>query len=103
LADYDVIVFPSGDYAGAVGQGLIERLQAWMADGGTLITMAESSRWAARESVGLLATAAERRGGRLQDEDAPERDVPDQPIDYLEAIAPADEAPESVPGAILRV
>jgi hypothetical protein len=73
-------------------------------DGGTIITIAEASRWAAQESVGLLATVSERRGGRAAGGDAPDKDTaPTQPIDYLEAIAPADEPPESVPGAILRI
>lgn len=68
-----------------------------------MITMASSSQWAARESVGLLNTTTERRGGRPTGEDPPEDDTPDQPIDFLEAIAPEDEAPEDTPGAILRV
>ena len=100
LADYDVIVFPSGNYGGAVGGGLLDRLRAWMRDGGTLITMAESSRWASR--AGLLATETERRGGRADGDDPPEAGTPDQPIAYLDAISPADESPEGVPGAILR-
>ncbi len=102
LQDYDVVVFPSGSYAGTVGRGLVDRLQAWMRDGGTLVTLGESSRWATQEGVGLLATKVERRGGRPEGADAPKKDTPDQPIDYLAAIAPDDEAPEPVPGAILR-
>jgi hypothetical protein len=100
LADYDVIVFPSGNYSGPVGDALVERLQAWLADGGTLITLAESTRWATRN--GLLATTAERRGGRPESDDPPDSETPDQPIDFLSAITPGDEPPEGVPGAILR-
>ena len=81
---------------------MLQRLQAWMRDGGTMITMAESTRWATREGVDLLATSAERRGGRVEGEDPPDDETSDQPIDYLEAIGPEDEAPESVPGVILR-
>ncbi len=102
LAEYDVVIFPSGNYAGVVGRGLVDRLQGWMRDGGTLVTLGESSRWATEEGVGLLATHTERRGGRAEGDDAPKKSTPDQPIDYLEAIAPGDEAPEPVPGAILR-
>jgi len=65
--------------------------------------MASSSQWAASDSVGLLNTTSERRGGRPAGEDPPEDDTPDQPIDFLEAIAPEDEAPEDTPGAILKV
>ena len=100
LADYDVVVFPSGNYGGTVGDGLLDRLRGWMRDGGTVITMAESSRWASR--AGLLGTETERRGGRAASDDAPDPGTPDQPIEYLDAISPADESPEGVPGAILR-
>ena len=100
LADYDVVVFPSGNYGEAVGDGLLDRLRAWMRDGGTVITMAESSRWASR--AGLLATETERRGGRAESDDPPDPDTPDQPIEYLDAVSPEDESPEGVPGAILR-
>ncbi len=108
LSEYDVVVFPSGNFGSVVGSGMVERLQAWMRDGGTLITMASSSQWAARESVGLLNTTSERRGGRPAGDDptgndSPGDDTPDQPIDFLEAIAPEDEAPQDTPGAILKV
>ena len=62
--------------------------------------MAESTRWATR--AGLLSTTAERRGGRAEGESAPGGGTPDQPIDYLTAIAPDDEAPEGTPGAVVR-
>ncbi len=101
LNRYDVVVFPSGNYSGAVGGGLQDRLSEWMRGGGTLVTMAESTRWAAR--AGLLATTAERRGGRAEADDPPDAGTPEQPIEYLDAIVPPDEAPASVPGAILRV
>ena len=71
-----------------------------MQDGGTVITMAESTRWAAR--AGLLSTTAERRGGRADGEAPKPGGTPDQPIDYLQAIAPLDEAPEGTPGAVVR-
>ncbi|NNF14815.1 MAG: hypothetical protein HKN72_16425, partial [Gemmatimonadetes bacterium] len=101
LADFDVIIFPSGNYSGTVGSGLLDELRSWMSNGGTLITMGNSTRWAASE--GLLSTVAERRGGRAADADPPSEETPEQPIDYLEEIVPTDESPESVPGAILRV
>jgi hypothetical protein len=102
LSDYDVIVFPSGNYGSAVSKGLVDRLQQWIRDGGTLITLGESTRWAARESVGLLATRTERRGGRPEGSEPPDPETPEQPIDYLDAIEPPDEAPDPVPGAILK-
>jgi len=101
LSDYDVIVFPSGNYTSAVAGELLERLRGWLRDGGTLITMAESTRWAT--AAELLATTAERRGGRAAGVDAPEEGTKEQPIDYLESIAPPDEAPEDVAGGIVRI
>ena len=103
LSDYDVIVFPSGNYGGAVGGGLLDRIKQWMRDGGTLVTMGASTRWAARDNVGLLSAKVERRGGRPEGTDLPKAGTPGQPIDYLDAIEPADEGPEYVPGAILNV
>jgi hypothetical protein len=101
LSDYDVIVFPSGNY-GSVGRGVVDRIQQWMRDGGTLVTLGESTRWAGRENVGLLATKTERRGGRAEGSEPPKPETPEQPIDYLDAIEPPDESPEPVPGAILK-
>ncbi len=101
FAEFDVIVIPSGNYSQAIGSELVEELKRWMQGGGTLITMANSTVWASR--AGLLSASRERRGGRPVSEDPPPQTTPEQPIDYLEAIVPADEPPESVPGAILRV
>jgi hypothetical protein len=100
LSDFDVIVFPSGNYGDVVGDGMQDALSGWMRSGGTMITMSESTRWAAH--TGLLATNAERRGGRAEGDDPPTSESADQPIDFLQAIAPSDEAPEQTPGAIVR-
>jgi hypothetical protein len=100
LADYDVIVFPSGNYSNVVNSGMVEELRNWMSNGGTMITMAASTAWAIRAE--LLSTTAERRGGRAVGDDPPSNETPDQPIEYLDEIVPEDEGPESVPGAILR-
>jgi hypothetical protein len=99
LGRYDVVILPSGNYAGELGEAGADRLRRWVQDGGTLITLAEATRWASREDVNLLATSAEMRA-------VPERPSaaePGTPIDLLEAITPEREAPEPVSGAILRV
>ena len=104
LAEQDVIVFPDGGagaWAAAIGEGLVDDLRDWIADGGTLVTMAGSTVWATRAD--LLSTSAERRGGASAEEEPSEAETPEQPIDYLERIVPVDEAPEGVPGAILNV
>ncbi len=98
LSRYNVIVLPSGNYASAFGAGDVARLRRWIQDGGTLVTMAESTRWATRDDVEFLDTAAEPRLGTDRD---PSPST--QPIDLLEAITPESESPEPVSGAILRV
>jgi len=102
LSRFSVVVLPSGNYASAISGGTLQRLQQWIRDGGTLITMGESTRWATRDEVGLLSSQAELRAG--SDRPAPAR-APDperQPIDLLEAIVPQQENPEPISGAILR-
>ena len=110
MARYDVLVLPSGNYTAITGDTL-RRLKDWIAAGGTLITLGEASRWAARENVGLLATTTELKGGK------PEADAPDAkpgekkdaggsapgPIDFEKAIQPDRERPDGLPGALLRV
>jgi hypothetical protein len=128
FADFDVIVLPSGNYAGAINEAVINRLKDWLRSGGTLVTMAEATRWATGANVGLLETTPLLKSG------AP--DVPPQerasgagpgggsggsgaagasgasgasgaadakPFDYDKAIQPDRERPEPQPGAILRV
>lgn len=99
LSDFDVIVLPSGNYGAVFGEEMVDRLERWMAEGGTLVTLAESSRWAGR--AGLLRTEAEFRAGTAGDGDGD--DDPELPIDPVASLAPAQEAPEPVPGAILDV
>jgi hypothetical protein len=90
-------------------------LKDWLRAGGTLITLAEATRWASGANVGLLATTGLLKDGR-----------PDTPpsgaggaggaggasgsggakpveFDYDKAIQPERERPASQPGAILRV
>jgi hypothetical protein len=109
LRRFDVVVLPSGSYGNALGTDAVRRIEDWVNAGGTLITLAEASRWAARENVGLLDSRTELRGGRPEtepadrDKDASKKDAPAQPIDFEKAITPERERPESTPGALLRV
>ena len=96
LSRFNVVVLPSGNYASTFGADQVERLRRWVRDGGTLITVAESTRWATREDVGFLTTEAELR---VREEEGTQG----QPIDLLDAITPEREPPEPVSGAILRV
>ena len=109
----DVLVLPSGTYPAIAGDAL-RRLKDWINAGGTLITIAEASRWAARDNVGLLATSTELKGGKPEGEasteksgdkasDKKEGSASAGPIDFEKAIQPERERPDGTPGALLRV
>lgn len=111
MKDYDVLVLPSGNYT--FSDDALRRLKDWVRNGGTLITIAEASRWAARHRIGLLSTDTLLRDG------SPERDAPEggaaaptgagakpdltKPFDFEKAIQPERERPENLAGAVLRV
>jgi hypothetical protein len=115
LQDFDVLVLPSGTYT--FNEDGLRRLRDWIRNGGTLITVGEASRWAARDRNNLLATNTLWRDG------TPERDAPEgqgaqgagstqkpeqkpdttKPFDFDKAIQPERERPENLAGAILRV
>ncbi len=118
LGDFDVIVMPSGNYAGAINDGVLNRIKDWLRGGGTLVTSAEASRWATGGNVGLLDTTTLLKDGR------PDTPPPSgsgsgsnsagsgggsgsapKPVefDFDRAIQPERERPASQPGAILRV
>lgn len=108
LSGYDVVIMPSGNYAGSVSADLLRRLKDWMGAGGTLITIGEATRWAATESLGLLETRALPRGEATPPVTPPgiapvRPDAPPSPSSYEMAIQPLREPPESVPGSLLRV
>jgi hypothetical protein len=116
MKDYDVLVLPSGNYT--FGDDALRRLKDWIRNGGTLITLAEATRWATRDRIGLLSTDPLYRDGTPQ-KDAPEpaaggsggsgaggggaKPDPSKPFDFEKAIQPEREAPENLPGAMLRV
>jgi hypothetical protein len=65
FAKYDVIVLPSGNYATMIPEAVINRLKDWLRAGGTLVTLAEASRWATGSGVGLLDTNLLLKDGRV--------------------------------------
>jgi hypothetical protein len=119
LSGYDVLVLPSGAYS--FGEDVLRRIRDWIRNGGTLITVAEASRWAARDRVGLLSTDTLLRDGSPEREaDTPAGSAPAsppaaaggtatakpdtaKPFDYDKAIQPDRERPENLAGAMLRV
>jgi Zinc carboxypeptidase len=112
LRRYDVIVLPAGNYSPALSGENLRRIKDWVSAGGTLITIGEASRWASRESVGLLEAKTELRDGTPESEaaggtagadKAAKQDSANKSIDYERSIQPLREQPELTPGALLRV
>ncbi len=115
LGDYDVLVLPSGNYGSQIGGAVLDRLKDWLRAGGTLVTLAEASRWATGANVGLLDTKtllkdgkpdvppASGEGGRGGGSGAAAGGTTPQSFDYDKAIQPERERPSSQPGAMLRV
>ncbi len=106
---YDVVVLPSGNYAGQIGDGVLTRLKDWIRLGGTLVTLADATRWASTAAAGLLDTNALLKDGRP---DVPATTGPAAKVDaktpdpadlaYDKAIQPDRERPDAQPGALLR-
>jgi hypothetical protein len=117
LNDFDVVVLPSGTYGPLGGEQALDRLREWLRGGGTLVTIADASRWAAGDRVNLLETRTELRGGRPEvEERAPGQGASGSnqtsgtgsnstppSFDYAKSIQPERERPENTPGAIVRV
>jgi hypothetical protein len=125
--DFEVVVLPSGNYAGAITEAVLNRLKDWLRAGGTLVTLAEATRWATGSNVGLLDTQLLLKDGRP---DVPAGGggggggtgagggssagagnasgsgpkPPSTPaFDYDKAIQPDRERPAAQPGAIMYV
>jgi hypothetical protein len=112
LDEFDVIVLPSGTYGPLATDDTLRRIREWVRGGGTLVTVAEASRWAAGERVNLLETRTELRGGRPdvepsggQSGSATAKPVSgtNEVFEYDKSIQPERERPENTPGGILRV
>ncbi len=102
LRRFDVLALPSGTYS--FNDDVLRRLKDWIRTGGTLVTVGEASRWAARERVGLLETRTLLRDGTPETEPPDDKKTPAAPEpDYEKAVQPQRERPENTPGALLRV
>lgn len=104
LANYDVLVLPSGSYN--FNDDQMRRLKDWLNRGGTVITMGEASRWATSERAGLLPTHLLQRDGSAAGAPDDKKTPPKIDIDkfnYDDAIKPERGSPDGTAGAILRV
>jgi hypothetical protein len=123
FADFDVVVMPSANFGSQINEAVLNRLKDWLRAGGTLVTIAEATRWATGSSVGLLDTTALLKDGRPDtgstgstgsagstgstgsagSSGSPGAPPKPAEFDYDKAIQPERERPASQPGAILRV
>lgn len=104
LRKFDVVVMPSGDYSSAINDEGLRLIKDWVRGGGTLITIADASRWASRDRVGLLSTDTEMKDGKSEDAtEAAKKPDPSKPFVYEDAIRPDRERPDVIAGAIMRV
>jgi hypothetical protein len=105
FADYDVVVLPSGNYAGQINDQVLNRIKDWIRLGGTLVTLADATRWAATSSAGLVSTNALLKDGK-PDVPPPSSNNPPPGAsatpDFDKAIQPERERPDAQPGAMLR-
>jgi hypothetical protein len=92
LEKFNTIVLPDGNYSGGSGFGeaMAKKIADWVAKGGTLITVAGGTQWAANETNGLLKN-------RLV-----MRKIPDTVKDEEEKAKPEKVSPDAVPGAFFK-
>ncbi|QTD52774.1 M14 family metallopeptidase [Sulfidibacter corallicola] len=103
LTEFDVLLMPS---AGAhawkrrLGPTETRRLVRWTRNGGVLVAVGASAEWLMHESVGLLASAVEMKGGVVDSGDAVAHPkvLEDEPA---EMVLPRREQPEKVYGALM--
>ncbi len=92
FSKFNTIVLPDGNYDGELGESTVRRLQDWVEQGGTLITLRGATRWATSESTGLL------KNRLLKRQVEPARKSTDQKDEQAE---PEEVDPDNVPGAFL--
>lgn len=105
FADYDVVVLPSGNFADHISGAVLARLKDWIRLGGTLVTLADATRWAATSGAGLLDTNALLKDGKPDVPPAGNNATPagaSATADFDKAIQPDRERPDAQPGALLR-
>jgi hypothetical protein len=105
LNSYHVIIMPHANaiqLSQRLGTAGEQKLVDWVNAGGVLITLGEATEWARRDSVQLLNTRREQKGGAIAQNAGAK--YPKKPEDTPEEmIEPVGELPERVYGALVRV
>ncbi|MGH9391847.1 MAG: peptidase M14, partial [Vicinamibacteria bacterium] len=107
LRAFDVLILPEGDYASTFGDEGKTKLQAWVREGGTLIGIGEAVSYLT--SSGLLDSKRENQppAEPAKEDSKEKKEEPPAMIltseeDYLKAIEPKEERPDSVAGVVVR-
>ncbi len=106
LDRYQVLIMPSsfGSYARTLGDSGAKKLDAWVRDGGVLIGTGTALRYLADDKVNLLSIRRENQVKENVSDDEAKGNTVDGTLftsleDMKNAIEPANERPDSVPGA----
>ena len=113
LNRYDVVILPSdsrrfGGYRTVLGGSGAAHLRDWVEDGGTLVTLANATAWAAHPDVDLIASRLENDSSRDEDEplDASQTRVQGLELESLddldERTRAGNRAPDSVAGVLVN-
>jgi hypothetical protein len=105
LRAFDVLILPEGSYASVLDDSATAHVKRWVEDGGTLIGLGSALEYLTTSK--LLASTIESQA-RAEDEaekksDPPKGMVLETEEDYLEAIEPKEQPPDSVAGVMVRV
>jgi hypothetical protein len=117
LSRFNVLVLPdtgAGTYANTISAAGIDNIRRWVANGGTIVGIEGGLAFLTDTRTGLLSSPAENKATGVQPETPrPATGPPAPPMppqgkilvteaDYAKAVLPASEAPDTVPGAIVR-
>ncbi len=110
LSGYDVLILPSGSYAGTLSKKGQQNIASWVKDGGVLITFSQATAFAAHKDVQWLAVKTERAfsaNGKNNKATKPSNTAAGQLLESEAAlkamITDEQQAPDSISGVLARV
>ncbi|HEV8578076.1 MAG TPA: M14 metallopeptidase family protein [Thermoanaerobaculia bacterium] len=99
LSDFDVLIFPSGDYADRVGDKLKDALDGWIKDGGVLVAVGDAVTWLQdRELTSIKRWQPPKKDEKEDEEDSKPEDPEASESAVEEQLA---QRPIFTPGAVL--
>lgn len=112
LSRLDVLILPDGgNYATVLGEAGLKRLKAWVESGGALIGIQGALSYLTDPAAGLLASSRENQPRAETKKEKPDKPEPpgtapgevfEKEEDYKKAIQPEREAPDSIPGVLVK-